>query len=441
MKSKLIGLCIICIFATEAAQSQSLFYMAYRFTDLADTAEYNVFLVREEDGTGFYRVRFTDAETHEDMVVELDMEEKYFTEKNGYTDTTKLYFKGSNPRIIQGDKDYKYYPERFWFKQDRNTGLFEPWAVTSPDEQGTANAKFTEPPVLLEQQDLTEDLVGAFFFEDDAFYKNLFTVKPRSLTPQQRKDVLHLVIVANTDDDLIGNTCVLDKDRNLKMFKDLAEFMGIGFDSKVIFGADFSKQNVASAVNNLQPNAHDLVVFYYSGHGFNDPNANRSYPNMALSNKSFDDAMASSMNIEDVYNTIKAKGARFNLVLSDCCNNRPDDRAILSCDVPRTRSTTLGWSLENCKALFMNEKPISILATAAQRGEQSTGNISYGGFYTHNFRTNLISYFKPLHIYPTWPMLLQEAEKSTVEQAENSRCSQRGEGLKTYKQHPIYRIQ
>ena len=67
---------------------------------------------------------------------------------------------------------------------------------------------------------------------------------------------------------------VLDKDRNLKMFKDLAEFMGIGFDSKVIFGADFSKQNVASAVNNLQPNAHDLVVFYYSGHGFNDPNAN-----------------------------------------------------------------------------------------------------------------------------------------------------------------------
>ena len=79
------------------------------------------------------------------MVVELDMEEKYLTDKNGYTDTTKLYFKGSNPRIIQGDKDYKYYPERFWFKQDRNTGLFEPWAVTSPDEQGTANAKFTEP--------------------------------------------------------------------------------------------------------------------------------------------------------------------------------------------------------------------------------------------------------------------------------------------------------
>ncbi len=415
--------------------------MAYRFTDLADTAEYHVFLVREDDGTGFYRVRFTEPDTHEDMVVELEMEEKYFTDKNGYTDTTKLYFKGSNPHIIQGDKTYKYYPERFWFLQDRNTGLFEPWAVTSPDESGTANASFTEKPLLLEQEDLTEDFVGAFFFEDDAFYKNLFTIKPRSLTAQQRKDVLHLVIVANTDDDLIGNTCVLDKDRNLKMFKDLAEFMGIGFDSKVIFGADFNKQNVANAVANLQPSPNDLVVFYYSGHGFNDPKANRNYPNMALSNKSYEDAMASSMNIEDVYDLIKRKGARFNLVLSDCCNNRPDDRAILSCDVPRTRATTLGWNLENCKALFMNPAPMSILATAAQRGEQSTGNTSYGGFYTSQFRSNLISYFKPLHIYPTWPMLLQEAGNSTIEQAENSRCSQRGEGLKTYKQHPVFRIQ
>lgn len=161
---------------------------------------------------------------------------------------------------------------------------------------------------------------------------------------------------------------------------------------------------------------------------------------MALSNKSFDDAMAKSLNVEYVYNVLKNKGARFNLVLSDCCNNRPDDRASLSCDVPRPRNSTLGWSMENCKALFMNERRMSVLATSAQRGELATGNLAYGGYFTHQFRTNLISNFKPLHLYPTWDHVLKDAQASTIKHAEHSRCSESGQPLKTYKQHPVFRI-
>jgi hypothetical protein len=138
---------------------------------------------------------------------------------------------------------------------------------------------------------------------------------------------------------------------------------------------------------------------------------------------------------------LKKKGARFNLVISDCCNNGPDDRASISCDIPRTRSSSLGWSLENCKALFMSEKPTSIIMTAAQKGEESTGNGMYGGFFTNQFRTNLISYFGPFHQFPTWNAILVEAQKSTIEQAENSRCSEANQTVKTFKQHPVYRIQ
>ncbi len=441
MKIKLFLMLIFALCISFSSKSQSLYYMQYRFTSIADTTLYHVFLVRYEDGTGFYRVTFYDELTLDNMVVDLDMEELYYKDKNGYVDKSKIYFKGSKPQIVYGDKDYHYYPERFWFKVDAHTGLYEPWAVTSPDEKGTAQGAFVEPPVLLEQTDLTEDFVSNFFLKDEEFYKNLFTVTARSLTPEQKTAQLHLVVVANTDDEIIGSTCVLDKDRTVKTFKDLAEFLGIGFQSKVIFGSNYNRQNVQNAVSAIAPQKNDIVVFYYSGHGFKDANSNRQFPNMILTNKSFENVDANSVNIEDVYNTIRNKGARLNLVFSDCCNNGPDDRASITCDVPRTRNSALGWNLENCKSLFMNSKPMSILMTAAQKGEMSTGNLTFGGFFTNQFRTNLTTYFGPFHQFPTWSTILEESKKTTTDQAENSRCSTSGEPTKTYKQHPVYRIQ
>ena len=184
----LFGLCF-----SQWASGQSIFYMQYRFKGIEDTTLYHVFLVHNDDGTGFYRVRFYDDETKDDMVVELDMKEMYFVSK-GVTDSTKLYFKGSNPRVIYGDKTYKYYPERFWFKLDPNTDTFEPWAVTSPDEEKTVTGRFTEKPVLLESADLTPDFIAEFFNEKDQFYQTMVVGTPRHLSkPKPTK--LHLVIV------------------------------------------------------------------------------------------------------------------------------------------------------------------------------------------------------------------------------------------------------
>ena len=441
MKIKFFLILIFAFCICSSSKSQSIFYIQYKFTTIDDTTSYNVFLVRNEDGTGFYRVNFYDDETHQNILVNLDMDEMYFKDKDGNVDETKIYFKGSKPQIILGDKDYHYYPERFWFKVDTETELYEPWAVTSPDETGTAHGEFVEPPLLLEQTDLTEEFVSNFFLKDEEFYKNLFTTTQRSLTREQKMAQLHLIVVANTEDETIGSTCLLDKDRTVKTFKDLAEFLGIGFQPKVIFGNSYNRQNVQNAVSAITPQKNDIVIFYYSGHGYKDENNAKQFPKIILTNKSFENVEANSINIEDVYNNIKNKGARLNLIFSDCCNNGPQDRASITCDVPRTRNSTIGWSLENCKSLFMNPKPMSILMTAAQKGEMSTGNLTFGGFFTNQFRTNLTTYFGPFHQFPTWKTILEESKKSTTDQAENSRCSTSGEPTKTYKQNPVYRIQ
>lgn len=419
---------------------QSLFSIKYHFTTIDDTTTYNVFLVREDDGSGFYRVSFYDNESQSNMIVELEMQELTY-KKDGIEDPSKIYFKGSNPKIIAGDKDYHYYPERFWFKMDNRTNFFEPWGVTSPDESGTAEGKFIGKPFLLNDADLTENYVAQFFLHDEEIYQSLFATTQRSLTPAQKQTTLHLIIVANTEDDKIGNTCMLDKNRTLKMYKDLAGFMGILFKPQEIYGDTYSKENVQKAVLDLYPGSQDIVVFYYSGHGFSDPGAGRQFPNMALSGKSYEDAKRNSWSIEDVFNIIKRKGARLNLVISDCCNNSIDDNPNITCDVPQTRTSELGWSIENCKTLFMNPKPISILVTAAQKGEMSSGNGIVGGYFSNEFRSNLITYFKPLHNYPTWAGVLSEVKTSTIEKADNARCSKPGETLKTFNQHPVYVVQ
>ena len=430
-----------CIIFSISAQSQSLYSIKYQFTTIDDNTNYSVFLVREDDGSGFYRVSFNDPETKSKMIVELDMQETVSKDKDGYEDPSKIFFKGSNPRIIVGDKNYHYYPERFWFKLDKTTNFFEPWGVTSPDESGTVHGKFIGKPELLDEEDLTEIFVSQFFLHDEEIYQALFATTQRSLTPEQKQTTMHLIIVANTEDDKIGNTCMLDKNRTLKMYKDLAGFMGVAFKPKEIFGDTYSKENVQKAVMDLYPASQDIVVFYYSGHGFSDPGAGRQFPNMALSGKSYEDAKRNSWSIEDVFNIIKKKGARFNLVISDCCNNSLDDNPNITCDIPQTRTSELGWSIENCKTLFMNPKPTSILVTAAQKGEMSSGNGIVGGYFSNEFRSNLITYFKPLHNYPTWAGVLSEVKTSTIEKADNARCSKPGETLKTFNQHPVYVMQ
>ncbi|RYY66226.1 MAG: hypothetical protein EOO13_16070, partial [Chitinophagaceae bacterium] len=314
MKTKLLILLSGLVLLSFAAEAQSIFSIKYRFTNIQDTALYNVFLVRNDDGTGFYRVRFFDAETNDYMIVQLDMEETVFKDKDGNYDETKIYFKGSEPWIVYGDTNYHYYPERFWFRLDANSGWYEPWAVTSPDEKGTAHGSFVGKPELIEQEDLTEAYVGQFFLEEEEFYKSLFKVKQRSLTAEQKQARLHLILVANTEDESIGATCQLDRVRTMKTYKDLAEFMGIAFSPKEIYGNEYSKTAVQYAVQMLKPAPQDIVVFYYSGHGFSNSNANMRFPDMALSNKGYEDARANSWNMEEVYNLIKQKGARFNLV-------------------------------------------------------------------------------------------------------------------------------
>lgn len=439
-----ILLIITALFIFYCTGAQTLYNLKYTFKDdNGGTEYYNAFMVRNDDGTGFIRVNFTDAGTGQKYLVNMDMEESYeINDKTGAEDSSILYFFGEDPVVIAGDTSEGYDPEIYVFKQHENSEYYDPEEVISvADDSTLTSGEFTDVN-LIEATELTEDYVLQFFSKDDDFYKNLFETTTRSLTKEEKQATLHLLIVANTNDPDIGSTCTLDKDRTLKTYTDLAEFMNIKLDAKTIFGDNYSKKNVESAVASIKVSSpKDIIVFYYSGHGFSKSD-NYQYPYIELRSKSFENLHDNSVNIENVFTLIKAKGAKVALVVSDCCNTLPETKAAVSGDVALTRSSSLGWSMNNATQLFLPPAPVAILITAAAKGELSAGNNNYGGFFTYNFRSSLFNYLSPIQTTGnvSWTKLIEEAQQQTIKKAHNTLCNLPDGTKSRCVQHPVYAI-
>ena len=398
------------------------------------------FLVRNEDGTGFIRSLFNDPATKKMQLMEMQMEEHFGTDKKGNEDTTLLVFEGKDPHMITGTNLYT--PDIFVFKWNEETSYYEPYVVVSPNDDGNeAEGEFTEAR-LLEDNDLTEELVLQYFTEEDEFYINRFKTEVRSLTDAQKQTKLFLVLVANTEDLTIGKTCVIDKEATHKVFSQVAEFLGIQFVPTVIEGKTFSKVNVDKAIAALRPSPSDIVVFYYSGHGFNYDKEGYQYPYMDLRDKSFQMFGGQyTLNIESVYQKIRAKGARMNLIISDCCNNDPSQTTNISSEGASTRASSIGWDMENCRNLFLNPQKVSILMTAAAKGELSAGNANDGGIFTFNFRQSLEKFLKPFSTTATWKELADAAKKTTIVKANHTWCRQADNTRKICVQNPVFKIE
>ena len=420
--------------------AQTIYEFGYQFGEGKEMEQYHAFMVRNDDGTGFIRCIYPDKATKKMNILNMEMEEHFGSDDKGNEDTTLLIFEGKNAELVQGTTSYP--PDIFVFKWNDETGFYEPETILSVNEDGSeAEGVFTDVK-LLEDADLTEELVLQYFIKQDEFYKNRFEAVVRTLNVQERKTQLFLVLIANTEDNVIGKTCEIDKNATYKTFSQVAEFLGIQFVPKVIFGKDFSKVNVDKAIDAIRPQPSDIVVFYYSGHGFANSNDGYRYPYMDLRDKSFQMFGGQyTLNIEAVYQKIKSKGARLNLVFSDCCNNDPSQSSTTSSDAASTRSSSIGWTMENCQALFMNPKPMSLLMTAASKGELSAGNPSDGGIFTFNFRESLEKFMGPFFKNVTWPTLLANAQKQTIAKANHTWCLQPDNSRKVCVQNPVFKIE
>lgn len=441
-------------FSFLQSSGQSAYNFRYKFNIPADSNSYYAFLVRYDDGSGILRIRFANRNGGEDNVVETKLDEQNPSGADGQPDTSLLLLKAVNPSYIQGNQSSAFTLPAFVFRYNPSTEFFEPTGVQPAADTGSfypVNWKFLEGALL------DKATVGQFFSEDDEFYTLLFKPVTRSITPAEKKIKMYLLIVADTLDKTIGSAVAKDVTKVIATFDAICSYLGITRVTNIIYGKNYSKAAVQNAIAKLRPSHTDIVVFYYSGHGFRLPEKPAlKYPNLKLKNYKvvrtrFQDSLSwlradrkanvlNSMNMEDIYKSIVKKGARLNLVMSDCCNDDIFAASVETTKPSKTKGSGVEWNEENIRSLFLNKTPMSVLVTAAVSGQRSRTKKGFGSIYTDYFKGSLETYCSKLKKDVTWDLVLQTAGTQTANKVRNSACDKEGQSENACIQIPGYRI-
>lgn len=431
----------------------TIYEISYEFKNLTDFPKYTAMLVRYGNGTGFMRVKYSNKANTETYVVHMEFVEVEGRSKIDGLPNLTLQFKGKDPRyIINGNKEKQnsYNPDVLWFKKEASDKNFKPWGVTSLNEDSTFEYGKIIDVKVLNTADLTKTYVKNYFLESEPFYANLFkptnvTVTPPVVTNPTHNPTtttvtpakLHFILVANTNDPRIGYSVQKDVINISSQVKDVATFLGLPLDMVEVSGANFGKANLETALNNLKPGSNDIVIFYYSGHGYsNDRNANEQYPQFDLRQSRFDDILVATINASEVFDKIKVKNARLNLVITDCCNSslgllKPEGK-----NFALTTKSLVSWEKSYCYDLFMKSRG-TVIATAARKGQYAYGNTDVGGYFTSNLITAMEKYLSKFQTStPNWQEIIAEAQTTTVSLSLTNLCT----ANVSCRQDPVYAV-
>lgn len=455
MRSRQFLFFLLILLGAIAARSQSIYNIQYNFKTTSNTVNYYAFLVRNVDGSGLIRIRYQAPVAGSDILIETDIDEQYPMDASGIQDTSTLLVRAINPRFIIGDNNAKFPLPVFIFKYNAANDFFEPSGVV--DQQNNNNTGNSFSWQLMEGAAMSKEFVSQYFSEDEGFYTNYFKPVTRGLSPAEKNTRMFLLVVADTLDATIGSSCNKDMQRAVETFKNITDYLGIKFIPKTICGQQYSKVNVQAAIKDLKPSPNDIVVFYYSGHGFRIPEKPNRFPNIKLKNfknlrqnfrdsatwikKDRQDNITYSMNMSDIFNMIRKKGARFNLVLSDCCDDDIFSVNATGTKPGKTKGSGVEWNEDNIRTLFLNKNPMSLLATAAKEGQRASSNNNFGGFFSYFFKMSLENYCSKLKTSPTWDQILKDASTQTVNKANHTYCDKPYIPANICRQEPDYKIE
>lgn len=427
-KQKTILFFFTILFACLQLQAQSIYKFQYTVNGQPANLVYDGLFVRFDDGSAVLRVKYNLPGDTNARLADIRMQEDYLRKPNGGEDPSAVFYIGKKANFIRSTPDPLFVPPVIWFKYDSSQNSLIPFGVTRQKTTlKQVKPSFAEAQ-LLDTGTLKKTLVLQYYAPDEDFYRSFYESRSRSLllTEEEKKIKIHLLLIGNTLEEEIGGSC--EKDMNLadSTFSGLAKDMGLEIIKKKLIGKDFGMKTVEGMIADLNPAPRDIVIFFYSGHGFRKKEDNQRFPYLDLRSGPKDDYNVMSLNIRNIYDRIKAKGARLNLVISDCCNTFPEVTNRQAEFTPETpNSKGLGWDPENCRKLFLGKERQSILFTAADAGQRATSNNRFGGFFTYHFRKALDKNMGVFNRTVNWTQILDDTKMMTGRKAERTYCDKK----------------
>ncbi len=285
----------------------------------------------------------------------------------------------------------------------------------NPDDDYVFQDLYTVDDVGIEQDDIeghifeakyrllnpAEDFNQQFIFnyfepQEPEYNRYLALVKPAvapepepapdPATTPTAEPVIHLIMVADVEDRSIGKSTAQDQQDITTTFNKISRELGVDLKDYQFSGSTFNKNDIIDNVRNLQTNPDDVIIYYYSGHGYNDTENTSEYPTMALD--------GTDMALEEVYNELQSKNARLTLIIGDMCNSLPENRRAVGRREHTPFKSGYLFDEQKLSKLFLQSSGF-LISTSSQKGEwsfcmnNSDGSMGNGQF-THAFIESVI---------------------------------------------------
>lgn len=212
-----------------------------------------------------------------------------------------------------------------------------------------------------------------------------------------------LVIMANTHDAELNTACKKDAKKVKQSFAAICKHIHYKLSTLEISGSNYKEKNLLKAIEGIPLHTEmDVIVFYYTGHGFSYQKDGRNvfpqldiraHNNRARHNQ-IDFIERYTVNLSSILNMLRFNGARINIAIGDCCNTiipftRKADSVRgmqISKEVLPPKSKVLN------KKLYTNKnRAISILVGSSQHGQPAVTDATIGSIFTHHFTQTLIN--------------------------------------------------
>lgn len=220
---------------------------------------------------------------------------------------------------------------------------------------------------------------------------------------------IHAIVCGGTNIPDIGSGC----QASVGLINDALEVIDGQSDMELkiysITGNDFIRDNIVNTINNVNPGSDDVIFFYSTSHGFNyNDNISKYTFIMAHPNQpeGFDQLDKYGLSLEkEIFNVLKAKGARLTITMAEACNN------ILDVPSPERYKALSPVVKRNIKALFKDYSG-AVISCSSKLGQYSYTDLDNGGFYTNMFMEALNDAVTSSEI-PTWEGLMKLTKKKT----------------------------
>lgn len=384
--------------------------------------EYLGFMVYYNENYAYMRVAFSQGNRYNVVNVE-------YTSLTGNEEgMSYLFLLGSNATYVTENAYYTYNPEHFIWMWDDETTMEKPFYTTDPDfnEENIYEVDYFNELALT---DLSEEYLQQFFSTAEEDYIAIINALNTDYDDEieyyytESKDrTMHLFVVANTAVGDIGQSCEIDKRNFISEFEGVGEALGINVETYVVEDDNYSKSTVLSTLDRIQPDDDDIILFFYTGHGFRWNDQTDRYPYLDLRENSYQPINdQTSMSFSSLYQSLVAKGARLTVVLSNCCNSNVGINQMTSSTFLVTMSNQ-NYELENLSKLLL-ESSGSVLATAASPNEYAWCNTANGGFFTNSFLQAFRQEISVLNNDEVdWDGILQNAIASTRQKTSPASC-------------------